>query len=580
MKYIHYIFVISLLISCRKGHLGKSQALPDTTSIPGSTPVNTDLVVYLTNWMWDPGPTGIRYNGVLLPSYMSGYSTGMTSTDEYTSVVGVLDPSNFLIPKVFPVTNAAKNYVDAMAYINLSSLNVLIYTGGTYALPEGGNLILPNEPFGVPSSGALNRYMNFGYMHPADSNYTAMLPCYPFADDNGQRWFLSSYGTCYIESVADFAPPTGSAVLQIPIVASQQATAPDSIPVWNLNSGNYWQKYGYAHRTGNFYSGAINHVGFWNFATERPGIYRTIHLQTPSEAPVVNTRIVLKDTIGEVADGRTDMDGNVQLFLPGDEPVNLELVSDQYNNWAKVNLSDQPITTSSTSSTWNFTVPDRQDLVMINGTAFNCDGSSLTTGTAVIANAAAWDNYSFPIVNGKFKMSEWINYGNNLGNIVLEDANGNPLDTTNIAMGSWYAPAGLTYNVNLYGCPNSSQLYCNYTLDGTSYSITGTTSSANPILTEASTDIVKMVSNGNGIMFQGWIDQILGNYFWWSSIDSLPTGLQVNGVNYSFGPTCDLEISRDDSGPGGFVEGWFYITYADDNNVTHTTYGNFRVKKI
>src|SRR5579863_2127237 len=441
MKYFFYIVIISLSISCRKAnHIAPK--LPDSTFAPSYLPVNTDLVVYITNWMWDNSSMAIQYNGVNLPTTIAnfGYSPGMTTTDEYTTQIGVLDPNNVMIPKIFPLTGSTKNYVDAMPYLNLSFLSMLTYSGSQYALPGGGNLITPNDVFGVPTTGSLNRFTYVGYLHPDDSNYAAMLPCYPFIDDNGWRRFLHSYGTFYLESGADFAPPSGSVTLQLPIVTSQQATAPDSIPAYYLDPGNRWLQYGYAHKMGNLYSANINHVGFWTFATEASGIYRTIHLQTTSGAPVLNTRIVLKDTVGEVADGRTDINGDVQVFIPGDEPVTLELVSDQYNNWAQVNLNNQPINTLKTSSTLDFTIPDRKDLVMVNGKAFNCDGSILTTGTAVISNAAAWDNYSFPIQNGTFKMSEWINYGNNLGSIVIEDASGNPLDTTRIAMGSWYAP--------------------------------------------------------------------------------------------------------------------------------------------
>jgi hypothetical protein len=550
---------------------------------PPATTVNTSLKVWVTNWFQDQSTIAVRYQNqplMLTSPGHYGFSSGNSTTDEYATVISILDPAGFLIPKVFPVTSATTNYVDAMAYVNLTILNVLIRTAGTYPLPGGGNLILPDSAFGLPTSGALNTFMNAGYLHPADSNYAAMLPCYPFADDQGRRWFLNSYGVCYFESTTDFSPVRDSITLQLPIVTSQQATAPDSVPVWNLNSNNRWQKYGYAHKSGNTYSAHIGHVGFWNFAAEETGGYRTIHLKTTSGAPVVNTRIVIKDGYGEVADGRTDLNGYLQLFIPVDEPLSLGLVADLYNNWARIDQSHLPISFPTNSSTMEFTVPDRQDLVMINGKAFNCDGSPIVSGTAVFNDVYSWDSYAFPIRNGSFTIGEWIDYANNLGTITILDASGKPLDTTSLALGSNFVFGAKTYDVNLYSCVNSTQLYCNYTLDGTRYSITGTTSSTEPVLTEGDSGVVTMTSNGKGISFQGWINQILGNYFDRLGIYGAPNGVQVNGIYYPYGQTLDLEISRADANVGGFVEGWFYITYIDGQNVTHTVSGNFRVKKV
>jgi hypothetical protein len=407
------------------------------------------------------------------------------------------------------------------------------------------------------------------------------------ADDNGKRRFLDSYGAYFLapnSANVNFNPDVNVS-LQMPVQTVQQATAPDSISVWDLNSDNTWHKVGYAKRTGNVYTQQITHKGYWNFAVLKDGVYITLHLRTSSGIPVVNTRIKLKSRGGEVADARTDSEGNAVVFVPAKEPITLDLINDHYYNWSSVTLIDQPLGSFSAATEKTFTVPDRSDLVTIKGNVFACDGTPITNGTVILFNNAEKDDVMVPVTNGKFAMSAWINYAYNFAHMAISDNSGKLLDTTSVVLGS--AMTGdepKQYTINLYGCPNTPQLYCNYLLDSTAFSITGQPGSNNPPLIESNdppgVDIITMGDNTKGISFMGWFTSVGGNFFSWSDgVVNLPTGLKVNGVNCKILGSSEIVITRQDGIIGGYVEGWFSIHYSDNKNQPHKVTGNFRVRR-
>jgi hypothetical protein len=314
------------------------------------------------------------------------------------------------------------------------------------------------------------------------------------------------------------------------------------------------------------------------------GVYITLQLRSNSGIPVPNTRVVIKNNMGEVADGRTDADGNALLFVPSNENLKLNIINDHVVNGISIPLKEEDLGSFSTSTVKTFTMQDRVDLVTIYGKAFNCDGTPLKSGTAVLSSSyqiAAKDAYATSIVDGAFKFMNWITWNYDLGTVVLKDNSGKAMDTTNIMLGVNYPDRPYRIDMNIYACKNAPQLFCNYRIDTTSYSISVNATANSPVLTEAYTDlsypnIITIDNNGQGIIFQGYFPEVGGNYFYYSSVQGLPTGLKINGVDYAFDPRSEITITRRDPDYGGIVEGRFSVNYGGTHNIS----GNFRVKRV
>ncbi len=583
---------LGLVTGCSKSHQGTSAppASLNYTPTPAATPVNTSLMVYPLNNDQTSNPLTVKTIDNTYLTYTPGFNSFTISdlpTDQYLS--NILTTANyintyFIFPKVFTASAAYRNYVNINVLPLVGAGDILYdYTGGVIDLPGNGVLTVPPYGFGHVT-GSVSFSVNTCYLHPAVKDYLVSLPCYPFADENGKRSFLESYGGYFLATHSanvDFNPAVNVS-LQMPIAAAQQATAPDSIPVWDLNTNNTWHRAGYSKRTGNAYTTQITRKGFWNFAIPKDGVYLTLHLRTTTGAPVVNTRITLKTSGGEVADARTDSEGNTVVFIPVNEPVTLDLVNDHYNSWSNISLKGQPLGTFNTAAEQTFTVPDRPDLVTIKGNVFSCDGSHMSNGAVLFSNTNARDNQYVLVKNGNFTMSAWINYAYNLPHITIIDNSGRPLDTTNVVLGSPVSQnESKQYTIDLYGCPNAAHVYCNYVLDTTAYSITGQPGSNGPQLTESNNptgvDVITIGDNTKGIRFQGYFTSVLGNYFFSSNLAGLSTGLKINGEDCTFQSSSEIAITRQDGIAGGYAEGWFSIHYSDSKNQSHKISGNFRV---
>jgi hypothetical protein len=605
MKPIFYaLFILLVTTGCSKNNSVEPPVVntADFTDVPSSTPVSTSLMVYAMGNSQLTNPLYISTNNIYL-DYIpgnDGFVTNRISIDKYSSTLALSPQLSYNYGgagtfKTFPVTNALRNYVD---------IKILPLTGvggfqldngsGNFPLPGGGEIDLPSYSLGA-HAGGIGFNVAASYLHPSNNDYAVSLPCYAMGDDKGKRWFLNSYGAYFlvpqISNVADQAidfNPAVNVLLKVPITAGQLTNSPDSIAVWNINTNHVWQLNGYAHKKAGFYETKITHRGFWNIAVPLNGVYVTVHLRTPAGMPVLNTRIKIKNNNNEIADIRTDAEGNAIIFVPTKIELSADVINDHYGNWSSIIAARQSLGSFNSATEKTIVVADRADLPTFEGSVFNCDGSILSSGTAVITNIYAKDSYTFAISNGKFKGSTWINYGNNFPDLRILDDAGNVLSTNKMAL-AHVSPTDVDqgikkYQLNYYGCENAASVYCNYTVDTTHYRISAGAAASNPVLTEtsypSSLDIIAIEDiNGKGITFQGWFSTVFGNYFSGGGIN-LPTGLKINGVERSLEANSDIIITRHDTFISGYVEGWFLVYYKDNNNTLHKVTGNFRVKKL
>jgi len=590
MKYLVLTCLLSILLFC----CSKNPDINPTPEPPGDPftvtpplkPVITSLMVY-TNNDQRTDPISLSHNLANIPynSSYQGFNTLEVSTDQFRSVVYTPSTS-----KTFYATEAVRNYVDLRMFpVEPAGGFLYDYSSGNFPLPAGGTIDLPPYSFGT-HSGSVYLYAYVAYLHPSINDYAVTLPSYPFTDKENKRWFLQSLGIYKLipvsYEVADAAldfNPNVNVEIKIPIVQSQQSIAPDSIAAYTLNGDNVWTETGYAHRSGNFYVKQITKRGCWNFAIPVPAVYVTLKLRTADSTAVYNTRLKIRSGSEEVADVRTNTGGDAVIFVPVGKPLTYELINDHFNSWGPIVPTPTELGTFTKATEKLITLPGRIDRSSFTASVFNCDGTPMKSGVAVLASIGAKDKYAFPIVDGAFSASAWINAGYDLAEITILDNTGIVLSNNRVIFGSalqnsWEQEIK-TYALNFYGCQDAQQVFCNYTLDGKKISLKGSSNGTNLTMTQVPTGgIVSVGTDQQGFAFQGWVSTILGNYILSAGVD-LPTGIKVNGQTCTLDGNNELAITRQD-GAGGFTEGWFLINYKDPSNTAHKISGNFRVKNM
>jgi|GEM_PF-4148495 len=587
MKYFAFVFVF-VLFSCRKNTDSNNNNNNQNENIPEAMPVNTNIMAYTIgdNFQNDKAlifTTNSKEYNFLNP--FVAFDLDNITTDGFKTAISVYSTTGTVgkTDKVFTVTNSAKNYVNVkwvdfplLTYINNPTIDSNVIN-----LFNGAQLVVPPNSFSGLNGN--NVRLATALYTPLVPGYIVSLPCYPMIDEDGKRQYMSSIGVYDFQAVVELNGNT-DVMLKFPVPADLLTTAPDSISMWcfNKTTNNAWKKSGYAHKKGNTYEYKINSLGFWSLAIPVAGIYGTLHLKNEQGAPVANTRCVLKVKGAEVADVRTDADGNALVFVPKGADLTIDVINDHFYNWANIFLIDQPLGALGTKTELTFVIPGRQDLVAIDAQVFNCDGSPLSEGFAVLSGDMAKDDYKLPIKNGKLLASNWINYAYNYDKLTIYDKSGTQLSDNTIAFGSFFSTAPKRYNTNLYSCKSAPFVYCNYTLDDSLYKVTA--GASDPAAKVKFTSIENTfatvtVTNGNAsfsITFSGA----------WASpapvvalID--PTSLKINGAQGTILESqVEVLITRMDAEANGFAEGQMDIKYTLSDNKTHELKGNFRVKKM
>lgn len=141
---------------------------------------------------------------------------------------------------------------------------------GSVSLPNGSKVTFDGDfktSAGLPYSGPVQVVIN--HLDPTDIDFTEKMPGMLFArtEDEESR-VLESYGMTNIEllgAAGEKLQPANSAQVEFPITASQQASAPSTIPLWHFDDElGYWIEEGFATRQGNKYIGNLAHFSWWN----------------------------------------------------------------------------------------------------------------------------------------------------------------------------------------------------------------------------------------------------------------------------------------------------------------------------
>jgi hypothetical protein len=596
--------LVLMVVSCKKitmsnqgvGNQGNITA-PGYTETPAATPVSSKLMAYAVGNDQSSNPYYITLNGLNL-NYNNTYNgfntTGVVSLDKYTStlliqpeITGTYEAYTPNSYKTFTASGSSKNYVNAEPITVIEAGSVTYdYGSGTLSLPNSSQLVLPSYSFGM-HTGSVSFWVLAAFTDPSTPDYATSLPCYSMADENGKRWFLNSYGMYLLYPWAsdnsgfniDFNPDA-NVVLRMP-VPTNQSNIPDSIPAWNINNNNVWQQNGFAIRAGNYYEKKITQKGYWNFAVPINGVYTTFHLRSNTALGLPNIRYTIKDGVDEVAEGRTDANGDGIVFVPVNKNLTIDLINDHFVNVMKM----QGLTFGSFNKASEITVtlPPSEDIVTLRGSIFDCNGAPIVSGYAGLRdahpnNSLYTDEYLANITNGKFSSAQWSGNGF-IDTLTIYNNSGENIFSQLITTSSW-ADTNYTYNASYYTCLNSTQLYCNYRIDSSSFSIEGNTNVTPPALYASAINATttdkhfNLSSNGMGVQFDAWfIDNDFAYLY--------PANITVNGATVQMDASSgesEVTLYRNDVTAGGFMEGMFIIYYKDSNGIQHTIAGNFRIK--
>lgn len=589
------ISVVSLF-ACKKSDLPSNRTTePTYTSTPKYSTINTEVGVYVYNNGQNNKPVhiyGYTSNGIALLEYNSGmdgfFSSGPMALDPYFSTFTYSTTDGFYEPalprqKTVTFSAARKNYV-GVNYKTFTNVGEVRNLGGpvTLSLPGGGSLAFPDTAF--DSYGTDMRYQFYAsYNAPTLTDYALNLPAAPYADDKGRRWFLDSYGVyelprklgyCNCNIIQEGLRFNSDVLLRIPITQERLENAPDSIEAWFINGLSQWEKEGFAYRVGNYYEKKTRMItAAWNIAKPIDGVYINIQLHTTNDIGIPNTRYLIKNGSDEIAEGRTDVDGNALVLVPVDRPLSFRIINDHFYNYSNLSSPEQDLGSFSRMGDVKVTLPDRLDIGTLEAKVYKCDGSSFGNGYVVIAQKDARDVYTVPIHDGRFATAGWLGM-NAATKLSFYDAGGNMSFENNTYMSGIYNSHVKRLNENFYTCTDAGQLYCNYTVDGVPYIINGNVGNETPTLVlQRHQGYSEMIiqDGAKGIHLDTWLE---GN--------TVGTPLKINNVTYNLDQygASEIMVYRNDAVVNGFVEGWFAIDYLDAGNKPHTAMGNFRLKII
>lgn len=398
--------------------------------------------------------------------------------DKYSTVITVEKTGFFKGYRVFSASANNTNFVKLKLIQKTLIGNIDAATGGSVNLPDNSKITLPASGIIVKSnkqsySGAVKVYASV--IDPTSADIAQIVPgSFQGTDVNNYRVTLTSFGMLAVElesnSGEQLQIASGKAAkLRFTIPSSLRSTAPATIPLWSVDeTTGLWKEEGSATKGTDYYEGDVSHFSFWNCDVSIPTIYLEMNLKTvEGSLPFTQVKIT-RINKGGFSYGYTDSSGHVGGLVPKNESLLLEI----FNNCNQPIYSQNigPYSSNTNLGTITVTIPP-MNYLQITGSAVNCSNQPVTNGTAMIY----FDGHSYnrPISNGNFSLNVTrCTNGNEAVEVIAVDNASNQQSST------WSGTSSSgSINVGLLSaCGTSSVSVVNYTLDGTSYSL----SSANP----------------------------------------------------------------------------------------------------
>ena len=582
LRSIALIFVSVLFFQCQKevSHIGG----PDP-QIVTPDPISARLQGTVLDENGQPASgVSVKVGSQVVVTDNRGYfRVQNASLDKKSSVVTAEKTGYFKAYRTFAATAATNQVIIKLIPKTLIG-TIDAATGGNVSFTNGSKVALPANGVVKASSntaysGTINVYA--AYIDPTSADIDQTVPGSFMANDiNGSRVTLSSYGMMAVELESTAGEKlqikTGAtATLTTPIPSAVLSSAPQTIAMWSVDEqSGIWEEEGSATKQGNVYVGEVKHFSFWNCDVSVNAIILSLTIKNADGSPLVYGHVRIKRLTANPTQthGWTDSAGHVSGYVPSNENLLLEVL-DQCNN-VIYSQNIGPFTQS--TSLPPITIPaTTNSVVTVKGKLLNCSGTPVTNGFAIV-HYGYLTSYAQTDANGDFStnFTTCTSAPTSVSVTGIDNAASQQSAVTSVNLVTPITNAG-----NISACGTSAVQYINYTLDGTSYSITG-----NP------TDSLQGWTSGQGgtTLFVTYISgfQMANNnniYFNFSH----PT--QTNGTytmtnlgvqNYNqvtmIQPST-VTITNFPTLPGEYYEGSFTAQFTAGG--THTLSGNFSIRK-
>ncbi len=428
-------FAAGILFSCKKDDADSPSGPADPFPVPASSPVDGSVSGRIVDENDVPviGAT-VTCAGIVTVTDENGlFNYRAITLDKYITTLTVSKNGYFKAYRSFAAT-ASRNYINVQLIPKTLAGSFNGNSNGSISLSNGTTInFQPNsitvESSGVDYTGVVNVYA--AYIDPTAENFQAFVPGNLVAKEDGKMLFLQSAGMLAVElesATGEKLQVNNSlpAAVTLPIPTSIVSKAPDSIATWSLDAQGVWAKESFALKNGNSYQFNASHFSFWNCDVPIQSTYLSLVVKDQNSNPIPNTLVRL-DIINNTsfwasAYATTDANGVAAGIIPSGVQMQLRLYNPSatcVNNAFHTENIGPYFSNATTTITAQTTI---QNSVMITGTAKDCNGQPLVSGTVRIFNGQYYQFTS--LTNGIY--STIINYCNStLGNvsIIVQDNN-------------------------------------------------------------------------------------------------------------------------------------------------------------
>ncbi len=493
--------------------------------------------------------------------------------DGYRTFIGIENQETFVRVQLVPKTVVGT--VSAAA-------------GGTVNTADGATILLPSNAVVV----AANNTAYSGTIHVAAhlynqddiAQFSKKMPGDLRGTDSAAHLrLLKSYGMLAVELTGDAGEllqiaAGKEATITTPIPATLLADAPASIPLWSFDvTTGLWKQEGTTTKTGNSYTGNVQHFSFWDGATGVPVVNLTAQIVNSALQGIGNIYICIRraddPNIG------TSSFTNSQGSVSGAILANTALIFEVYTVCGGINLVySQNITTTNSDIDLGTISANLGDLVTVTGNVVDCNNLPVTDGWVLMRiENVTWH---MPVVNG---------------NIVFSTTSCSSMNSTYLPVNWGGSQQGLSQDITLVpgtnnlgtlqACGVSTVGFVDYSIDnGATIHLTQPRDTQKMIATYygGETNIITLDRDANpkpnmAFAFDGGTSLGAGHAASLFESRGLPTG-RANTYNAPYTP---LVVTITEFGLfGGFIAGSFEGHVQDEGDLSdHLVRCTFRVRR-
>ena len=229
---------------------------------------------------------------------------------------------------------------------------------------------------------------------------------------SGVQRILETYGMLNVElqdasgNKLQIVNPT---TIEMPISASQLATAPTTIPLWYFDETlGYWKEEGSANKVGTKYVGTVNHFSWWNCDAQFPAVSLSVNVVNANELPIAGVRVELVlNTEGGSQTGSqyTNTAGQVSGLVPTNQTLTMNIYSNNLACPIQLLYTQQIGPFSSNTILPLVVVPASNELytTLVQGMVKNCDNAAVTNGYVCLQTEGQF--LFTQLINGSFSFT-------------------------------------------------------------------------------------------------------------------------------------------------------------------------------